>query len=272
GLENTRLFGKYLAKGGFAITSGLALGIDGAAHKAALEVGGKTVAVTATGIDQVYPKQHLKLADSIIDNDGLIVTEFMPGTEAHAARFPQRNRIISGLSLGVLVIEAAAKSGSLITARYALEQNREVFAVPSSIHNPQAKGCHSLIKQGAHLIETGEDIIKHLAGIICLLAEQQARSESSPAEQQALSEINASPNTTNGATKLSAHKKLSNKEQKMVNEIGYDRVHIEQLIDRTGLASAEVAAILLNLEIKGIVKHSDWGYEAIQSLTDSPGL
>ena len=174
GLENARVFSRYLADGGFTITSGLALGIDAAAHEATLAKNlttnltkkGKTIAVMATGIDKLYPKKHQTLADAILEQNGLLITEFAPGIQAQATNFPRRNRIISGLSLGVLVIEAALKSGSLITARYALEQNREVFAIPSSIHSPQSKGCHALIKNGAQLVETGEDIIKQLTGIL----------------------------------------------------------------------------------------------------------
>lgn len=250
GIENTRAFARYLAQGGFTITSGLALGVDGFAHEAVLHVDGKTIAVMATGIDKVYPSRHQRLADTILEKEGLLVTEFAPGTPPHAAHFPQRNRIISGLSLGVLVIEAAVKSGSLITARYALEQNREVFAVPGSIHNPQSKGCHALIKQGAQLAETGEDIIKQLAGLIHYFATQQKTSHT---PEQPL-------------TKTLFKLKLSELEQTLLKHIGFDTMAIEQLIDRSGLTSSEVAATLFNLELKGAVKHSDWGYEAINNV------
>ncbi len=247
GIENTRAFARYLAQGGFTITSGLALGVDGFAHEATLNVSGKTIAVMATGIDRIYPSRHQRLADTILDKGGLLVTEFAPGTAPHAAHFPQRNRIISGLSLGVLVMEAAVKSGSLITARYALEQNREVFAVPGSIHNPQSKGCHALIKQGAQLVETGEDIIKQLAGLIHYFATQQNNPN-----------ING-PLPAKTTFKLS----LNELEQRLLKHIGYDTIAIEQLIERSGLSSSEVATTLFNLELKGAVKHSDWGYEAI---------
>ncbi len=255
GIENTRAFSRYLARGGFTITSGLALGVDGFAHEAALNVNGKTIAVMATGIDKIYPSRHQRLADAILDKDGLLVTEFVPGTAPLAAHFPQRNRIISGLSLGVLVIEAAVKSGSLITAGYAIEQNREVFAVPGSIHNPQSKGCHALIKQGAQLVETGEDIIKQLAGLIHYFATQQQKSKQV---------IDADTDT---APKKSDFKlKLSDLEQMLLTYIGFDTIDIEQLIHRSGLTSAQVAATLFNLELKGAVKHSDWGYEAINNV------
>jgi DNA processing protein len=251
GIENTRAFSRFLAMGGFTITSGLALGIDGFAHEAALNVSGKTIAVMATGIDKIYPFRHQRLADTILEKDGLLITEFALGTAPLAANFPQRNRIISGLSLGVLVMEAAVKSGSLITARFALEQNREVFAVPGSIHNPQSKGCHALIKQGAQLVETGEDIIKQLAGLIHYFASQQNNGY-----------IMTQPEPEATAFKL----KLNELEQTLLRHIGFDTIDIDQLIERSSLTSAQVAATLFNLELKGAIKHSDWGYEAINNV------
>lgn len=254
GVENARIFSCYLSQGGFTITSGLALGIDGAAHEATLATKGKTIAVMASGIDKIYPSKHVPLAKNILKNNGLLVTEFAPGTPPHAVNFPRRNRIISGLSLGILVIEAAIKSGSLITARYALEQDREIFAVPGSIHNPQSRGCHALIKDGAQLVETGEDIIKQLTGIIRHFADQQAR------EDKVNSESSDDSKDTSNRPSL-----LSSKERQILESIGYDIVAIEQVIERTGFSSAEVTATLLNLEVKGIVKHSGWGYEAIHA-------
>ena len=138
------------------------MGIDGFSHKGALDANAPTIAVIATGADRVYPSQHRALAHKIVEQ-GAIVSEFFIGTEPRAQNFPRRNRIISGLSLGVLVVEAAVKSGSLITARHALEQDREVFAMPGSIHNPLARGCHQLIRQGAKLVETAEHILEEIA-------------------------------------------------------------------------------------------------------------
>ena len=173
GQQNALSWSRFLANSGFTVTSGLALGIDGTAHQGALQAGsGGTIAVMATGIDKIYPKQHGFLAEQIVASGGCLVTEFALGTEPLAQHFPQRNRIISGLSLGVLVIEAALKSGSLITARTALEQNREVFAIPGSIHNPQSKGCHALIKQGAILAEKADDIVIELKGALAGLRER----------------------------------------------------------------------------------------------------
>ncbi|MGH1486663.1 MAG: DNA-processing protein DprA [Cellvibrionaceae bacterium] len=254
GIENARIFSRYLAQGGFTITSGFAMGIDAAAHESALAARGKTIGVMATGIDLIYPQRHQAMADMLLEQNGLLITEFAPGTPPHAVNFPRRNRIISGLSLGVLVIEAAVKSGSLITARYATEQNREVFAVPGSIHNPQSKGCHKLIKEGAQLVETGEDIIKQIAGIIRHFADQQTAAAAKP-----------KPSSKPSAVKdvLQSPGRLSKKEKQILESIGYDTLAIEQVIERTGFTSAEVTATLLNLEMKGVVKHSDWGYEAI---------
>ena len=151
-------FARHLASAGLVITSGLALGIDAACHQGALDVNAPTIAVMGTGLDRVYPARHRDLALRIAEQ-GSLISEFPIGTSPQPGNFPQRNRIISGLCLGTLVVEAAIRSGSLISARYALEQGREVFAIPGSIHNPLARGCHYLIRQGAKLVETAEDVI-----------------------------------------------------------------------------------------------------------------
>ena len=161
GTENARAFADHLGRAGLTIVSGLALGIDGAAHSGALAAGAPTIAVVGTGLDRVYPRAHRELAHRIAER-GLIISEFNLGTEPLAANFPQRNRIIAGLSLGTLVVEAALESGSLITAKQALEASREVFAIPGSIHSPQSRGCHALIKQGAKLVDDARDVLEEL--------------------------------------------------------------------------------------------------------------
>ncbi len=161
GSENAFEFARYLATSGLSIVSGLAAGVDGKSHEGALRAAGNTIAVCGTGLDQTYPRRHDTLASSIAAN-GLLLSEFFPGTPPLRENFPRRNRIISGLSLGVLVVEAGLRSGSLITARLAAEQGREVFAIPGSIHNPMARGCHLLIRNGAKLVESAFDIIDEL--------------------------------------------------------------------------------------------------------------
>ena len=164
GIELAREFASLLTRSGLIITSGLAAGIDTAAHRGALDSDGSTIAVLGTGPDTVYPAQNKKLAQQICCN-GALVSEFPPGTPVRRSHFPQRNRLMSGLSLGTLVVEAGFRSGSLITARYSGDYGREVFAVPGSVHSPLSKGCHRLIRQGAKLVETAADIIEELGAL-----------------------------------------------------------------------------------------------------------
>lgn len=164
GLDTAQSFARSLAGGGFVITSGLALGIDGAAHQGALDANGKTVAVLGTGLQCIYPARHIKLAAEIVEQGGALVSELPLDCPPQSSNFPRRNRIISGLSLGVLVVEASPSSGSLITARLAAEQGREVYAIPGSIHHPGARGCHQLIREGATLVESIEHILEALRG------------------------------------------------------------------------------------------------------------
>lgn len=227
GRDNARTFARELARQGLVVTSGLALGIDAASHEGALETG-RTLAVTGSGPDQIYPRRHLGLARRIVER-GALVTEFAPGTPPLAEHFPRRNRIISGLSLGVLVVEAAPQSGSLITARYALEQGREVCAIPGSIHNPLARGCHALIRQGAKLVETVTDILEELP------PPAQAWMPPRPAD------------TTAPAPDLDSNTLI------VMQNIGDDPVAVDTLLERTGLTADRVSSILLVLELQGWV-------------------
>ncbi len=183
GMRTTTQFAQHLARAGLCITSGLALGIDGASHEGALTVQGRTLAICGTGLNHCYPVSHRALAEKIWRQQGALVSEFPLTMAAQKMHFPRRNRIIAGLSIGTLVIEAALKSGSLITARHALECGREVFAVPGSIHHPLAKGCHHLIRQGAKLVETAEDIFEELAPLytyVCNIDKYAEKKEKIP--------------------------------------------------------------------------------------------
>lgn len=247
GEDNAYQFSRHLAASGFAITSGLALGVDGAAHRGALAAKGKTLAIFGTGIDTVYPARHRTLAQQIVEQGGALVSEFPLGTRSHAGNFPQRNRLISGLSCGTLVVEAAMQSGSLITARLALQQNREVFAIPGSIHNPLARGCHSLIKQGAVLAETGEDIVEQLGGMLAFKREELAYTEfRHGASHKVAAEISALP--------------LSPDERVLLTAIGFDPTPFDLLVERSGMAAGKVAAQLMGLELKGAVSATAAGY------------
>ena len=239
GSDNAHQFARFLAGAGFTITSGLALGVDGAAHRGALAAQGKTIAVLGTGIDRVYPARHRQLAQDIIAAGGALVSEFPLDTRSNASNFPQRNRIISGLSCGTLVVEAAVQSGSLITARLALEQNREVFAIPGSIHNPLARGCHKLIRDGAKLVETGQDIVEELGA---LLGFQQAELD-----------------YTQSVTAVS-QMQLDPAEARLLDAMGYDPVDVDTLAQRTTLDVGLIAAQLIGLELKGVVSNTPIGY------------
>jgi len=247
GGDNARTWSEYLAAGGFAITSGLAHGVDGAAHNGALDGGGKTIAVMATGIDAIYPRAHLKLAEQIIDQDGTLVTEFEPRTKPLATNFPSRNRIISGLSLGVLVVEAALRSGSLITARYALEQNREVFAIPGSIHNPQSRGCHYLIKQGAHLVEKAEEIVDQLKGALSGLALDAMPVNVKAPSAAALPEPN-----------------LEADEVRLLSLLGFEPADMDSLIADGLFSAAELSRLLVALEMKGLIESQNGLYQRLK--------
>lgn len=227
GLNTAREFAAELATAGMVITSGLAAGIDAAAHSGALQVGGQTIAVTGNGLDKIYPARNKRLAAEIA-RVGALVSEFSPGTPPLAENFPRRNRIISGLSLGTLVVEAATRSGSLITARLAAEQGREVFAIPGSIHNPLARGCHRLLRDGACLVENSADIINELGSLFAAL-----RPSASGMQHASKRDDDAHP--------LFAH-------------LGHDPVDIDTLVERSGLTADRVSAMLLELELHGNIE------------------
>jgi DNA processing protein len=233
GAETASRFAGHLAQSGFCITSGLALGIDAAAHRAALTAGGRTIAVFGAGPDIIYPREHTSLADDIAAN-GALVSEFAPGCKPRRFQFPRRNRIISGLALGTLVVEAGLRSGALITARNAAEQGREVFAIPGSIHNPVARGCHQLIRSGAKLVETADDIIEELGGMFAGIA--------------ATIEQNLAPQF------LPPDRALDSEYKRLLGLMGWDPVAIDTLIKRSGLTTEEVSSMLLILELEGRVE------------------
>jgi DNA processing protein len=233
GANNARNFSSALAQAGLTIVSGLALGIDGAAHEGALEGATAnqlaTIAIVGTGLDRVYPKGHLTLAHRIAQR-GLLLSEYPLGTPPLAANFPQRNRLISGLSRATLVVEAALQSGSLITARLAVEQGKDVFAIPGSIHATQARGCHALIKQGAKLVESAQDILE----------EFDLPTPAAPAQLQ----------TTDASQTESA---ANSDELALLEALGYDPIGLDAVQHRTGLDTAKLQVLLMGLELQGLV-------------------
>jgi DNA processing protein len=217
GIRNAEAFAKSLSDAGLCIISGMAQGIDAAAHRGALPGRGNSIAIVGTGLDKVYPAANRELAH-MLAKQGALISEFPLGTPPLAANFPRRNRLISGMSLGCLVVEASLQSGSLITARLALEQGREVFAIPGSIHAPQSKGCHALLKQGAKLAETAQDILEELGGQLVATIQPENSAGSSSA---------------------------------LLDHLGYDPVDVDTLCVRSGLTIAELSAMLLTLELEG---------------------
>ncbi len=236
GRETAYEFARQLAQAGLTITSGLALGIDAASHQASYDQLGKTIAVLGTGPDRIYPSAHKSLANQILAYEGALISEFPTGVKALPENFPRRNRLISGLSQGTVVIEAALRSGSLITARLAAEQGRDVFAIPGSIHNPLARGCHFLIKQGAKLVETAQDILEELEPLLaCAAAETPV----------------ASP---------AIHLNLDENCQLLIKNLDFTPTPIDILIARTGFTAEVVSSMLLVLELQGLVESSANGY------------
>jgi len=242
GLAHARAFARELAQAGFAITSGLADGIDGAAHTAALDVGASTVAVIGTGPDRVYPRKHHALARRIAGH-GVLVSEFPPGTAARADHFPRRNRIIAGLSLGTLVIEAGLRSGSLITARLAGEQGREVFALPGSIHNPLAHGCHRLIRDGARLVESAAEIVETLAPAARMLGGELA------ARLGGGLDVEVAQSASAHAVECGLSVDRQGSTLQVLRELGHEPTTLDELAQRTRLSAAVLSSTLLMLEL-----------------------
>ena len=220
GIKNAEAFSESLSNQGLCIISGMAHGIDAAAHRGGLKARGSSIAVVGTGLDKVYPAANRELAHALA-HQGVLISEFPLGTPPLAPNFPRRNRIISGLGLGCLVVEASLQSGSLITARLAMEQGRDVFAIPGSIHSPQSKGCHSLIKQGAKLVETAQDVLEELGGLLPAVT------------------------TTGCAT--------TNNNPALLEHLGHDPIDMDTLSNRSGLTVSELSAMLLALELDGLV-------------------
>ncbi len=245
GGKNAYQFAQYLASNGITITSGLALGIDTFAHQGALAGNGLTVAVAATGLDRVYPAKNKDLANQIMQ-EGAIISEYPLGTQPQAGFFPRRNRIISALSAGTLVVEAALNSGSLITANYALEQGKEVFAIPGSIHDPLAKGCHALIKQGAKLVENAQDIFQELSPSLI----EENKKSFSPSSNK--------PNIANNAVNS-----IDPEHQKLLSFLEYNYLSVDQIIQLSGMTAQTVSSILLMLELQDLVVSSSGGRYAL---------
>jgi DNA processing protein len=236
GLRIATQFSRELTKIGMSITSGLAMGVDGHAHRACIDGSGKTIAVLGNGFDYIYPKQHHKLSLAIQEN-GALVSEFPPYYPPRAYNFPRRNRVISGLSTGVLVIEAAEKSGSLITARFALEQGRDVFALPGSILNPNARGCNQLIRDGAVLVQSVEDIAQEINGLV----------NWSASKQQSLIDLPQKPTQVEASDPV-------------LSLLGEIPIAVDFLAERTHLTVNKVMMRLLELELQGLVASAGGGY------------
>ena len=252
GAENAHQFAAHLARSGLAITSGLAIGIDAAAHRGALQAGGPTIAVCGTGLDIDYPRANAGLAAEIASG-GALVSEFPLGTPAAKGNFPRRNRIISGLAIGTLVVEAAVQSGSLITARLAAEQGREVFAIPGSIHNALARGCHRLIREGAKLVETADDIFVELPALASALQATSAPASEPRSRSPVRTSSGIASNTGAALKAADAQAVLAPALDKgyeiLLDALGFEPASVDVLIARTGLKADEVASMLLILEL-----------------------
>jgi DNA processing protein len=247
GKDNARAFAQHFASNGLSVTSGLAAGIDAYSHEGALDGSGHTLAIVGNGLDIVYPLRN-KALYSRIAQQGALISEFPIGTQAHAQHFPRRNRIISAMAFGVLVVEATLQSGTLITARHAMEQGREVFAIPGSIHNPLARGCHHLIRQGAKLVETATDVLEEIAPQLNAWLQQD--------------KFSLLKNTTYDVTayEVTSADNLDPEYAQVLDALGYEAVPIDQIILNTGLTAETVSSILLMLELQGLVAACGGGH------------
>lgn len=251
--QHAQRLAKELAQSGCCITSGLALGIDAAAHRGALQAGGMTCGVMATGLDVMYPRQHLALAQQMLES-GLLLSEMKLGTRPMPNNFPRRNRLISGLSHGVLVVEASLKSGSLITAKYALEQNREIFAMPGSIDNPASKGCHQLIKQGAKLVENLTDIVEEFSAMSGAPAAPSLAPETAALESDVVDPV------VHGAVSLSADERV------VLNAMAYDNYSFDELLASSKLDVVALTQVLIALELKQVLVSQPGGYQRLNTV------
>ncbi len=249
GKETAFEFARHLSNAGLIITSGMATGIDTYSHRGALAGSELTVAVAGTGLDRVYPAKNKDLAQHITQQ-GLLLSEYAVGTQPVAHNFPRRNRIISGLCVGTLVVEAAIQSGSLITARQAMEQGREVFAIPGSIHNPLARGCHHLIRQGAKLVETGDDILQEITPLIKKMRGIEASLEIANFDRNA-------PRNSIEATHPEPQK------QQLMKYLEYEPVSIDTLVQRSRLTPETISSMLVELELSGLVTSSGGRYSRL---------
>lgn len=244
GVETAKRLAFSLSKMGLAVTSGLAFGIDTAAHRGTLQANGKTIAVLGSGLNRIYPTINKLLADDIVKNGGALISEFPLETPPLASHFPKRNRIISGLSLGTLVVEAAERSGSLITARMAAEQGREVFAVPGSVHSPYSRGCHYLIRQGAKLVESAADILEELGPLAQVVLNPPDKND---------------PDPENSHSENAVFAKLDESQRRIFDCIGFEALSVDEITALSGLSPSEITSALVTLELEGFIQKTSGG-------------
>ncbi len=267
GRQTAENFARHLSTAGITITSGLAHGIDTASHQGALKGIGGSVAVVANGLHTIYPKANTQLAEAVSQN-GCVITESAVGVAPHKGLFPRRNRIISGLSMGMLVTEAAINSGSLITARHAMEQGREVLAIPGSIHNPLAKGCHKLIKSGARLVETAQDILEELIPLVnsCSISHTTGSGNECNSQMGVKVVGNESRHRSTkpgGIEEQIPHEILDPEYQMLLKHMEFEPTCIDELVERSCLSVSEIASMLLILELQGEVVAQNGLYSRI---------